>query len=45
MFHHLTLFDMGGGGGGGGGRMMAPQDVFDHSAQTLRRRRLKLGDF
>ena len=36
----LTLFDMVGGGG-----MMAPQTVFDHSAQTLRRRKLKLGDF
>ena len=29
----LTLFDMGGGG------MMAPQNVFDHCAQTLRRRK------
>ena len=34
----LTLFDMGGG-------MMAPQNVFAHCAQTLRRRKLKLGDF
>ena len=34
----LTLFDM-------GGAMMAPQNVFDHCAQTLRRRKLKLGDF
>ena len=33
----LTLFDM--------GAMMAPQNVFDHCAQTLRRRKLKLGDF
>ena len=32
----LTLFDMRG--------MMAPQNVFDHCAQTLRRRKLKLGD-
>ena len=37
--NRLTLFDMGGGG------MMAPQNVFDHCAQTLRRRKLKLGDF
>ena len=36
----LTLFDMGGGGG-----MMAPKIVFDHCAQTLRRRKLKLSDF
>ena len=36
----LTLFDM-----GGGGMMMAPQNVFDHCAQTLRRKKLKLGDF
>ena len=35
----LTLFDMGGGG------MMAPQNVFAHCAQTVRRRKLKLGDF
>ena len=35
----LILFDMGGGG------MMTPQIVFDHCAQTLRRRKLKLGDF
>ena len=34
----LTLFDMGGGGGGA-------SHVFDHCAQTLRRRKLKLGDF
>ena len=33
----LTLFDM--------GAMMAPQNVFDHCAQTLKRRKLKLGDF
>ena len=33
----LTLFDM--------GAMKAPQNVFDHCAQTLRRRKLKLGDF
>ena len=32
----LTLFDMGG--------MMAPQNIFDHCAQTRRRRKLKLGD-
>ena len=25
--------------------MMAPQNIFDHCAQTLRRRKLKLGDF
>ena len=25
--------------------MMGPQNVFDHCAQTLRRRNLKLGDF
>ena len=25
--------------------MMAPQNVFDHCAQTLRRGKLKLGDF
>ena len=25
--------------------MMAPQNVFDHCVQTLRRRKLKLGDF
>ena len=38
-FHrlNLTLFDMGGHNG--------PQNVFDHCAQTLRRRKLKLGDF
>ena len=35
----LTLFDM------GGGAMMAPQNVFDHCAQKLWRRKLKLGDF
>ena len=29
----------------GGGGMMAPQNVFDHYVQTLRRRKLKLGDF
>ena len=34
---HLTLFDMGGHD--------APQNVFDHCAQTLRKRKLKLGDF
>ena len=34
----LTLFDMGGG-------MMAPQNVFNHCAQTLRRRKLEFGDF
>ena len=33
----LTLFDMGG--------MMAPQNVFVHCPQTLRRRKLKLGDY
>ena len=27
------------------GGMMGPQNVFDHCAQTLRRRELKLGDF
>ena len=31
----LTLFDMGWGGG----------NVFDHCAQTLKRIKLKLGDF
>ena len=36
----LTLFDMGGGGGG----MMVPQNVFDHCAKTLRKRKLKLCD-
>ena len=35
----LTLFDMGGGHDG------PSQNVFDHCAQTLRRRKLKLGDF
>ena len=35
----FALFDMGGGG------MMAPQNVFDYCAQTLRRRKLKPGDF
>ena len=35
----LTLFDMGGGHDG------PPQNVFAHFAQTLRRRKLKLGDF
>ena len=29
----------------GGGGMMAPQNVFPHCAQTVRRRKLKLGDF
>ena len=33
----LTLFDIGG--------MMGPQDVFDHCAQMLKKRKLKLGDF
>ena len=32
---------MGGGGGGADG----PQNVLDHCAQTLRWRKLKLGDF
>ena len=36
----LTLFDIEGGGGHDG-----PQNVFDHCAQLLRRRKLKLGDF
>ena len=36
-YFDLTLFDIGG--------MMAPQNVFDHRAQTLRRGKLKLGDF
>ena len=35
----LTLFDMGGGGHD------APKNVFDHCTQTLRKRKLKLGDF
>ena len=39
-FLFLTLFDMGGGGG-----IMAPQNVFAHCAQKVRRRKLKLGDF
>ena len=34
----LTLFDL-------GGVMMTPQNVFDHCAQTPRRRKLKFGDF
>ena len=34
----FTLFDMGGGHDG-------PQNVFDHCAHTLRRRKLKLCDF
>ena len=34
----LTPFDM-------GGAMMAPQNVFDHCAQMLRRRKLKFADF
>ena len=37
--YYLTLFDM------GRGAMMAPRNVFDHCAQTLSRRKLKLGDF
>ena len=37
----LTLFDIDLGGGGHDG----PQNGFDHCAQTLRRRKLKLGDF
>ena len=37
-FTLLTLFDMGRGHDG-------PQNVFDHCAKTLRRRKLKLGDF
>ena len=36
---YLTLFDMGGGGHDG------PPNIFDHCAQTLSRRKLKLGDF
>ena len=28
-----------------GGGMIAPQNAFDHCAQTLRRRKLKLADF
>ena len=36
----LTLFDI-----GGVCVMMAPHNVFDHCAQTLWRRKLKLGDF
>ena len=27
------------------GAMIAPQNVFDHCAQTRKRRKLKLGDF
>ena len=34
----LTLFDMGGGHDG-------PKNVFNHCAETLRRRKLKLCDF
>ena len=30
---------------GGGGEHDGPQNVFDHCAQTLRGRKLKLGDF
>ena len=37
----LALFDI----GHGGGCMMAPQNVFEHCAQTLGRRKLKLADF
>ena len=33
----LTIFDMGG--------MIVPQNVVDHCAETLRRRKLKLCDF
>ena len=33
----LTLFDMGSNDG--------PQNVFDHCAQTLKKKKLKLGDF
>ena len=40
MSRDSTLFDM--GGGGGRGEMMAPPNVLDHCAQTLRRRKLKL---
>ena len=36
---YLTLFDI------GGGASWPPQNVFDHCAQTLRRRKPKLGDF
>ena len=36
-YMQLTLFDR--------GAMMAPQNVFDHCAQTLCRRKLKLGGF
>ena len=36
----LTLFDMGGGGG-----MMAPQNVFNHCAETFWSRKLKHCDF
>ena len=39
----LTPFDIGGGGHQGGHD--GPPNVFDHCAQTLRRRKLKLGDF
>ena len=40
LFNPITLFDMGGGGGHD-----APQNVFDHCAETLRKRKMKLGDF
>ena len=37
----LTLFDM----GGGHDAPPPKKNVFEHCAQTLRRRKLKLGDF
>ena len=40
LIHELTLFDIGGGGGHDG-----PQNIFDHCAQMLKRRKLRLGDF
>ena len=37
----LTLLDIGGGGGGGG----VPKNGFDHCAETLQSRKLKLSGF
>ena len=39
-FEHFQMCPM-----EGEGSMMAPKNVFDHCAQTLRSRKLKLGDF
>ena len=40
IYLYLTQFDMEGGGGG-----HDIKNVFDHCAQTLKRRKLKVGDF